>query len=33
LSSSRRIGLKRQPVLKVHGCIELRIQNMIKIIF
>ena len=33
LSSSRRIGRQRQPVLKVHGCIELRIQNMIKIIF
>src|SRR5215472_7291766 len=28
LSSSRRIGRQRQPVLKVHGCIELRIQNM-----
>jgi hypothetical protein len=28
LSSSRRIGR-----LKVHVCIELRIQNMIKIIF
>ena len=33
LSSSRRIGRQRQPVLKVHGCIELRIKNMIKIIF
>ena len=33
LSSSRRIGRQRQAVLKVHGCIELRIQNMIKIIF
>jgi len=33
LSSSRRIGRQRQPSLKVHGCIELRIENMIKIIF
>src|SRR6516162_6285198 len=33
LSSSRRIGRQRQPVLKAHGCIELRIKNMIKIIF
>jgi hypothetical protein len=33
LSSSRRIGGQRQPVLEVHGCIELRIKNMIKIIF
>ena len=33
LSSSRRIGRQRQPVLKVQGCIELRKKNMIKIIF
>jgi len=33
LSSSRRIGRQRQPVLTVHGCSETRIQNMIKIIF
>jgi hypothetical protein len=33
LPSSRRIGRQRQPVLKVHGCIELQIKNMIKIIF
>ena len=33
LSSSRRIGRQRPPVLKVHGCSETRIQNMIKIIF
>src|SRR5262249_53572938 len=33
LPSSWRIGRQRQPVLKVHVCIELRIQNMIKIIF
>src|SRR5262245_17568309 len=33
LSSSRRIGRQPQPVLKLHGCIEPRTQNMIKIIF